>query len=154
MLKVAIEYRIPIDIMTADKKTKLRRYELDNEEWESLKDILRVLKLYKDLTLKFSQEGVATIAHVLPAMDKIEYMLQDELLGTSKQGRRSLNPAVKEALRDAQKVMNKYYAKSDMSYAYRIGMILHPGLKLKYFERHEWPEDWIEEAVSITRSQF
>ncbi|KAJ7697117.1 ribonuclease H-like domain-containing protein, partial [Mycena metata] len=125
MLEVAVEYREAIDTLVADKKTNLRQYELEDEEWEVLKDLLRVLK---DLTLKFSQEGVATIAHVIPAMDKIENMLETEA------DDKKLSPAIKSALKKGQKIMNSYYTKTDQSYAYRIAMVLHPGLKLEYFK--------------------
>lgn len=45
MLKVAVKYRPVIDDMVSDKKTKLRKYELDDAEWDCLKDLLRVLKV-------------------------------------------------------------------------------------------------------------
>ncbi|KAJ7019776.1 ribonuclease H-like domain-containing protein, partial [Mycena alexandri] len=148
MLKVAVEYREAIDTLVADKKANLRQYELEDEEWEVLKDLLRVLK---DLTLKFSQEGVATIAHVIPAMDKIDNMLETE--ANDKDEDKNLRPAI-NALKRGQKIMNSYYTKTDQSHAYRIAMVLHPGLKLEYFKRHGWEQEWIEEAVSITKGAF
>ncbi|KAJ7483740.1 hypothetical protein B0H11DRAFT_1647285, partial [Mycena galericulata] len=45
MLKVAIEYRTIVDLMVSDKKTGLRKFELDDLEWLALKDLLRVLKV-------------------------------------------------------------------------------------------------------------
>ncbi|KAJ7670451.1 hypothetical protein B0H17DRAFT_843526, partial [Mycena rosella] len=121
----------------------LRKYELDEEEWAALRDLLR------DLTLKFSEEGIATIAHVVPAMDKIDEMLYTE----NKNG--SLNPAAHRAAPlDGKKIINKYYQFSDSAYAYHIAMILHPGLKLKYFERQEWEQEWIKEAKRITKNEF
>ncbi|KAJ7151171.1 hypothetical protein C8R46DRAFT_841995, partial [Mycena filopes] len=121
MLKIAVRYCAAIDDLVLDRKLNLRRFELDEAEWIILKDLLRVLQ---ELTLKFSQEGVATIAHVLPAMDKISNMVDKEI---------ALNP-LRFALKQGQGLMNRYYSKSDMSYAYRIAMILHPGLKLEYFK--------------------
>ncbi|KAJ7238429.1 hypothetical protein C8J57DRAFT_1086893, partial [Mycena rebaudengoi] len=106
------------------------------------------LQLYKDLTLKFSQEGVTTIAHVIPSMDRI-----DQMLTTSRQDT-ALNPAVAAALINAKRVMNKYYSKTDLSYVYRIAMTLHPGLKLRYFQAHRWTQEWIDEALSIVKGEF
>ncbi|KAJ7240424.1 hypothetical protein B0H12DRAFT_1024597 [Mycena haematopus] len=139
MLDIAVKYRQAIDNLVAVKKKELRKYELDDDEWSILKDLLRVLK--------FSREGLATIAHVLPAMDKIDDMLSSE-------GTASLNPAIKLALRQGQKVMNKYYSATDDSYAYRIAMILHPGLKMKYFELSGWEQDWVDNAGDIVKSAF
>jgi len=45
MLRFALEYREVIDDITADKSLKLRKYELDDEGWEIVKDLLRVLKV-------------------------------------------------------------------------------------------------------------
>ncbi|KAJ7232511.1 hypothetical protein C8J57DRAFT_993600, partial [Mycena rebaudengoi] len=123
------------------RKNKMRDLELDASEWTALEDLMKVLKLYKDLTLKFSQEGVTTIAHVIPSMDRI-----DQMLTTSRQDA-ALNPAVAAALINAKRVMNKYYSKTDLSYVYRIAMTLHPGLKLRYFQAHKWTQEWIDEAL-------
>ena len=71
--------------------------------------------MYKDVTLFFSQDTVATIAHVIPAMDQINAMLS----GSSTE---LLSPSVKHALSFAQKIMDKYYSKTDLSNVYQIAM--------------------------------
>jgi hypothetical protein len=45
MIRVALEYRRPIDLVTADKGLKLRKYELDDEEWIIIKDLIDVLEV-------------------------------------------------------------------------------------------------------------
>jgi hypothetical protein len=45
MLQVALEYRKAVDDITADKSLKLRKYELNDDDWVILKDLLRVLKV-------------------------------------------------------------------------------------------------------------
>ena len=45
MLNVALEYRDVIDDITANKYLKLCQYELDDEGWEIVKDLLQVLKV-------------------------------------------------------------------------------------------------------------
>ena len=45
MLEFAVEFREALDTITGDKEMKLRRYEMDNEEWEiayQLRDVLKV----------------------------------------------------------------------------------------------------------------
>ncbi|KAJ7839418.1 hypothetical protein B0H13DRAFT_1457269, partial [Mycena leptocephala] len=54
----------------------------------------------------------------------------------------------------AKKKMNKCYGSTDDSNIYRIAMILHPGLKLAYFKRQKWPQEWIDTARSITRDEY
>ena len=44
MLKTANQYRHAIDNLTADKSSKLRQYELDDDDWIVLEDLLRVLR--------------------------------------------------------------------------------------------------------------
>jgi hypothetical protein len=45
MMAFAIEYRKPIDSITADKSLKLRRYELDNEGWNIIEQLVCVLQV-------------------------------------------------------------------------------------------------------------
>ena len=45
MLKFALEYQDALDTITGDKEMKLRKYEMDEEEWEiarQLRDVLEV----------------------------------------------------------------------------------------------------------------
>ena len=43
MLSFAIKYRAAIDAMTADKSLKLRKFELETEEWAIAEDLVSVL---------------------------------------------------------------------------------------------------------------
>ena len=71
--------------------------------------------MYKDVTLVFSQDTIATIAHVIPTMDQINMMLSSSFT-------EPLSPSVKHALSFAWKIMDKYYSKTDLSNAYQIAM--------------------------------
>lgn len=42
---MAIVYRSVIDDVTANKALKLRKFELDDEDWQIISDLLRVLKV-------------------------------------------------------------------------------------------------------------
>ena len=75
--------------------------------------------MYKEATLFFSQDAVATIAHVIPTMDRIDTML-------SSSSTEPLSPSVKHALSFARKIMDKYYSKTDLSNVYRIAMGMLP----------------------------
>ena len=71
--------------------------------------------MYKDATLFFFQDAVVTIAHVIPTMDRIDAML-------SSSSTEPLLPSVKHALSFVQKIMDKYYSKTDLSNVYQIAM--------------------------------
>ncbi|KIL57332.1 hypothetical protein M378DRAFT_88068, partial [Amanita muscaria Koide BX008] len=88
------------------------------------------------------------IARVLPAMDKI-----DEVLATNATETNYL-PAIKAALAIGSKLLNHYYELTDVSDVYRIATILHPSYKLEYLRKANWPEKWIDEAVSIVKEEF
>jgi hypothetical protein len=45
MLDAALKYRVVVDDITANKALKLRAFELDDDDWAILKDLLRVLKV-------------------------------------------------------------------------------------------------------------
>jgi hypothetical protein len=45
MMKFALTYRVAIDKITADKGLKLRRYELDNDNWTIIEDLVSVLEV-------------------------------------------------------------------------------------------------------------
>jgi dipeptidase len=45
MLKFALEYRVPIDAITAVKDLKIRHFELDDEDWIIIQDLVNVLEV-------------------------------------------------------------------------------------------------------------
>ena len=45
MMQFALEYRELIDTITVNKELKLRKYELDNEDWRIIKDLVSVLEV-------------------------------------------------------------------------------------------------------------
>ena len=45
MLNVALAYRKVVDEIMGNKSLKMRQYELDDEGWDIIKDLLRVLKV-------------------------------------------------------------------------------------------------------------
>jgi hypothetical protein len=62
--------------------------------------------------------------------------------------------AILVAMKFARKKMNRYYSLTDDSAPYRMAMVLHPGLKLEYFRRHQWEDEWIEQAENMVREEF
>ena len=46
MIQFALEYREPIDTITENKELKLGKYELDNEDWRIIEDLVSVLEVW------------------------------------------------------------------------------------------------------------
>ena len=45
MLRIAVTYRIAIDSITADKSLKLRKFELDHDDWKIVHDLASILEV-------------------------------------------------------------------------------------------------------------
>ena len=114
MMSFALKYHAPIDSITADKSLKLRKHELDNDDWRVIEELVHVLKCYKTATLYFSSNDT-NIAAVIPAMDTLNNSLDST---TSK----TLYVAIQAAMDLARKKMNRYYSLTDESAVYRIAM--------------------------------
>ncbi|KAF9227249.1 hypothetical protein BS17DRAFT_653603, partial [Gyrodon lividus] len=112
----------------------LRKYELDDDEWNLLEQLRDILKILKDVMLYFSH------ATDIPAMDLIDEKLTTYLLDPK------YSPAICAAVGLAKQTLNWYYQLSDSTEVYRITMVLHPRHKLTYFKKANWEEGWINTA--------
>jgi hypothetical protein len=146
MLSFAFKYHAAINAMTADKFLKLRKFELEDEEWLIVEDLVSILSQYKNATLFFSQDS-AGVAAVIPAMNRLSNSLNQ---WTGK----AYHPSITVAMKLARKKMDRYYSLTDSSNTYRIAMVLHPGMKLEYFHNQRWEEEWIEEAGNLVREGY
>ena len=45
MLMMAVKYHLAIDNITANKALKLQKYELDDDDWKIILDLVQVLKV-------------------------------------------------------------------------------------------------------------
>jgi hypothetical protein len=131
MLNFVLSYRPVIDTVTADKALKLRKFELDDDEWKIVADLVSILHVcgpdftslelrlsdlqkYKKTTVFFLKDN-ASIAAIIPAMDKLDAVLRVN----SKQ---KIHPAIKAAVKFAKAKLNRYYSLTDLSPCYRIAM--------------------------------
>ncbi|OBZ79481.1 putative AC9 transposase [Grifola frondosa] len=168
MLEFAIEYRLGIDKICADRNAGLRQLELSEREWECARQLCDVLKVshnhhtlpqsltrfwrlltqvFKDATLYFSR-ATPNLAMVIPAMDHVDERLTTDSIN------RAFDPAVRASLGLAKKTLNRYYSKTDLSETYRTAMVLHPRHKLSYFKQARWEPEWIDEAERIVREKY
>jgi len=46
MMRFAVAYRLAINKITADKVLKLRKYELDNDDWVIIEDLVSILEVH------------------------------------------------------------------------------------------------------------
>ncbi|KAE9400038.1 hypothetical protein BT96DRAFT_819729, partial [Gymnopus androsaceus JB14] len=121
MLMVARKYSEVIDNVTSSKTLKLRKYELLEEQWGIVDDLIHI---FKNATLLFSKDSESTISQVIPMMDIIDDFLIDIDTGSLSNGppKRNLHAAVKAAVVLAKATMNCYYSQTDESNVYCIAM--------------------------------
>jgi hypothetical protein len=134
MLEFALAFREPLDAITSEKEMKLRKFEMDNDEWEIASQLCEVLKVslslaivpfliilihlqvFKDATLFFSRDGTPNLATVIPAMDCIEEVLTTNAVD------QKLSLSIRAALAIGKRTLNRYYCKTALSDVYRIAM--------------------------------
>ena len=111
---MAMQYRHAIDDITADKSLKLQQYELDEDDWAIVGDLLGVLEVFIWFSAKMSHFFLTMFIDLQkqPHLDKMLSAWNTE----------PLSPSVKCALKFAHATINKYYSKTDMSNVYRIAM--------------------------------
>ncbi|KAJ3748227.1 hypothetical protein EV360DRAFT_57004, partial [Lentinula raphanica] len=135
---------------------------LEDDEWNAIEGLVSALKILKEATSLFSMSSTR-VAAVIPAMDTIDEAFASGIIDDE-----TLSTPVRHALSIGKWTMNRYYELSDDSYVYRIAMstfsfilllywphknfsVLDPSLKLDYFKNANWPQLWIDSAVTVTR---
>lgn len=128
MMSFVLAYREAIDKATADKVLKLRKYELNNEDWIIIKDLVSVLevhqlfKFYSSLILLhyrptrrqhfFSQLTQQALQQLhIPAMDELDNHPNPHI-------KNPYHPAIQAAIMLTQKKLNCYYSLTDLLSVY------------------------------------
>ncbi|KIK05202.1 hypothetical protein K443DRAFT_40491, partial [Laccaria amethystina LaAM-08-1] len=122
-------------------------YELNDSEWEIVKQLSSLLMIFKDVTLFFLR-STPNIPTVLPAMDNIGEWLTTASVNSK------LPTSIRAAASLSKKTLNRYYEHLDCSKVYCIAMVLDPCCKLKYFKTAKWEKEWIDEAERLTRQEY
>ncbi|KAJ6468854.1 hypothetical protein C8R45DRAFT_837598 [Mycena sanguinolenta] len=138
MIWMVIKYRRAYREFTIDESNGLEAYALSSAEWAILEDLREILAYLKDATLFFSRDS-ATLASVIPAMDKIDTVLATAILKRP-EGDKSFSAPMKAALLKSKTTLNRYYARAFHSRIYRIALILHPRYKIGYLEDNDWDD--------------
>ncbi|KAJ7744955.1 hypothetical protein DFH07DRAFT_749142 [Mycena maculata] len=153
MINTALTYRRALHEITLDSDYGLTSQYLFADEWAILSDLRDILLAFKDATLYFSRDS-ATIATVIPAMDKLDSMLATAIIMKHDGEQKTFTPAVKIALVYAKKTLNRYYAKAYYNRVQRICLILHPRYKTGYLRDNDWDEEDIESAKQDVRDVY
>ncbi|KAJ7921045.1 hypothetical protein B0H13DRAFT_1604900, partial [Mycena leptocephala] len=127
--------------LTGKKKAaaerKARRQYLSPRDLEDLKKITKVMEVLQDATLDLSKQGVPTICEVLPLYKVVQIHLETSLAAISPADDTcNLCNAIKAGLAKLKihtdKVLISNYP--------LIGAVLHPAIRLTYFESDSWDD--------------
>ncbi|KAJ7611035.1 hypothetical protein B0H17DRAFT_967116 [Mycena rosella] len=152
MIFVALKYRRAYREFTNDESNGLQSYVLTSAEWTVLEDLKDILCSFKDATLFFSRDS-ATLASVIPTMDKIDALLATAILKRPT-GDKTFSAPIKAALLKSKHTLNRYYSLAYHSRIYRIALILHPRYKIGYLEDNDWEADDIKTAKAELQEVF
>ncbi|RDX39814.1 hypothetical protein OH76DRAFT_1367189, partial [Lentinus brumalis] len=94
----------------------LRRFILDDLEWDILDQLLRLLSPFLYATTRMSKNTRALVHEVIPNMDVLTAHLDDFDSDIT------LHPSVRAAAQRGRIILNKYYSRTDESIVYRIAM--------------------------------
>lgn len=138
MLKFAVEYQTAIEMMVKEKA--LRCYELDDDEWAMVSQLMEILKVsrlfaslgmradvrrccllscqvYKHATLFFSHSTPSFLT-VIPAMDHINDILTNQSLDWDNK----FLPSIRTVCMLSKQTLNRYYNWTDEFENYCIAM--------------------------------
>ena len=181
MLKVMLKYCEVIDNIMANKSLKLQKFELDDEDWTIVKDLLCMLKV----SLIFTADGLWNWQYIrcikmqhcfsLKTLLWQSLMLFQQWTGlTQCWAIQQLNhwcllsnmllcSHTKSWINTTQRLTCltsiallwvlpiEFQSLASLLTTYAV---LHPQLKLKYFQQHGWPQDWVCTAETIVREEF
>jgi hypothetical protein len=152
MMERALRLKDPIDLFISRHVAPQRAGEqtladdrLLEDDWEQIKHLLRLLKPFRDLTLRLEGKGKTgsrgAVWEILPAMD----LLLEHLESAKAEYEHTHEYThVKTAINNAWLVLDKYYNLTEMSPIYVAAVVLNPKCKWQYFEKR-WQErpEWI-----------
>ncbi|RXW15922.1 hypothetical protein EST38_g9925 [Candolleomyces aberdarensis] len=134
-------YKISQEEPTAEKQRELLELRVSEDEWNRVKEFLKVLKHANTAQHTFSTETNPSLCHALPALKRLHKMWT---AFANKEKYASFHDALNAGLSK----VSTYYNKTSAVDAYTMTMILSPALKTSYFQKQ-----WGEELELSTRTQ-
>ncbi|EXX56006.1 hypothetical protein RirG_220070 [Rhizophagus irregularis DAOM 197198w] len=146
MLERALEMREALDA-TASSDKDLRIFELNENEWNTIKEIMSVLKVFIRATKVVSSAKYPILSTTIPIynflIDKLESYCD-------KSNYSDIANAVKVGINK----LDTYYTKTDDTNMYTVATVLDPRLKLNYYEDNKWKHSFIRYAKETVLSIY
>ncbi|QRV80504.1 hAT family dimerization protein [Ceratobasidium sp. AG-Ba] len=132
-----------------------RMWALSDREWIITEELVHILEPFEQATLSFSQKGKAQLPHVLPTLFQLHVELDNAHIRLQAPYGPSRDPfGLLKAISAGKKKLEKYFEialKSDLTLA---ASILHPGMRLRYFEDRLLWGDTMDRGQNLLKKLF
>lgn len=130
-----------------------KRFQLNDSEWDLLKNIAVFLRGFKMLSTMLCGEKYVTLPAVVVAfnilLDKVESIIQEL---DNKQERSEKDESLIIAFQAGRDKLLKHYRKTNWMYC--VALILDPRHKYETFDYSEWGKNLKEESIRIFEELF
>jgi len=179
MLWFAVKYQIVIDSIMANKSLKLHKFELDNDDWKIVHDLVFVLKVHIMYFILISNwqdvsniKGPHSSFHkTMQALRPLSLPWTSSTMGSTHTQRNCTtllskgpcNWLVQRWTDTIQSLTNWQHTEllwvcnhRSLHYLKLISssLVLHPGLKLDYFHVQEWEEKWVNVTNNLVCEEY
>ncbi|CUA72929.1 Zinc finger BED domain-containing protein 4 [Homo sapiens] [Rhizoctonia solani] len=112
-----------------------KKWTITDEEWDALEELVKILEPFEAATRGYSKRGRTVLHSVLPTYAVLRQMLIDSRvrLSVSSVGSDIIDTLI-EALKAGEKKLQKYFDLAIESDFTLLASILHPGMRLVYFQ--------------------
>ncbi|KAF7348260.1 Reverse transcriptase-RNase H-integrase [Mycena sanguinolenta] len=110
-----------------------KKWEMSSADWEFVEKLVSALQVLKLVTLEFSKKTVPTICKILPLYKLMESTLTDKATEYEDD-----EPDLSAALRAGAELATKYISKALFGDFPLLGAVLHPAVRLSFFESKQW----------------
>ncbi|CAE7107559.1 unnamed protein product [Rhizoctonia solani] len=125
-----IHFRDPVQLLTSHPKHNLKKFALDDGQWDLASELSNVLEVFQEPTDRFSQSEVPLIHQVIPELLTLKARLEDIRTNAPQE---SVHPITRIAAQAALLVYEKYLGAIQESDIYVISVAMCPDRKLQWF---------------------
>ncbi|KEP46987.1 hAT family dimerization protein [Rhizoctonia solani 123E] len=143
------DLRICIEGLIGDPSNNLEHLRLGDYEWLLLNQVVRVLKIFKEVTSVFSQAEVPLVHEVVPIFvsirRKLEFVRDKKL---------DFEPIIRIAAHSSLLVLDKYMDLFEDSEVYWIALVMCPNYKLQWLRDNGFTESDIGAVRDLIIRRF
>ncbi|QRV80904.1 hAT family dimerization protein [Ceratobasidium sp. AG-Ba] len=139
-----------VQMLTAQTENNLRDLTLEDEQWDLLDQLVRVLRIFKEATDLFSQSEVPLVHEVVPVF----VCMRQRLERVRDDGGERLHPLIRAAAHSALLVYNKYMGLFTESEVYWIAIVMCPDRKLQWLRDNGCSESDIAQVYAMVVARF